>query len=112
MLRVGFARIRPEKESRLRAWLAELGTREAEVIESFERETTRHEQAFILQGDVGPVLVYAMEAEDHVHAKAAYKDSSLSIDIEHRAMLQECLLERLNVEPLFDCAVKGRNEAA
>jgi Family of unknown function (DUF6176) len=112
MLRVGFALIRPEKESRLRAWLTELGTREAEVIESFLRETTRHEQAFIMPSEAGPVLVYAMEVEDPVFAAAAYKDSSLSIDIEHRAVLEECLLERLKIEPLFDCAVKGRNEAA
>ena len=64
MLRVGFARVRPEKEQRLRAWLAELSRRLDEVLESFARETTRHEQVFIVLGQDGPLLVYVIEAGD------------------------------------------------
>ena len=92
-------------EPRLRDWLAQLDRRRDEVLESFARETTRHEQAFIIPGEFGPILVYVMEAHDVEHASAAYKDSALSIDREHRAVLRECLLERLQVQPLFDCAV-------
>src|SRR5262245_56528358 len=107
MLRVGFARIWPDKESRLRAWLAELGSRREEVIESFQRETVRQEQVFIVAGDTGPVLVYAIDAQDLGQATAAYKESTLPIDKEHRAVLQDCLQERLNMEPLFDCAINS-----
>jgi Family of unknown function (DUF6176) len=115
VIRVGFARIRPDKESRLHDWLVDLSRRRSEVIESFKRETVRHEQVFILPGgDAGPLLVYVVEAEDHARAAVAYKESTLCIDEEHRAVLEECLLERLKVEPLFDCSIKfgTRTDAA
>lgn len=109
MLHVGFARIRPERESRLRAWLAELGTRRSEVIETFQQETVRHEQVFIVPGEGGPLLVYVVVADDLTHAATVYKRSSLAIDEEHRAVLEDCLLERLKIEPLFHCAVETRS---
>jgi len=105
MIRVVFARIRPEKEAQLRAWLAELMARREEVLATFAREGVRHEQAFIIQGDSGPLIAYAIEAEDHAAATAAYRESTLPIDIEHRAVLNECLLAKVQAEPLFDCAV-------
>jgi len=84
------------------------------VVESFHRETVRHEQVFVVPGDTGPMLIYAVEAENLAHARAAYKESSLRIDEEHRAVLQESLLERLQVEPTFACASEPNvgNEAA
>lgn len=105
MLRVGFANIRPEKEAQLRDWLNELGTRQDEVLETFRRETIRHEQVFIVQAQQGPLLVYAIEAEDHDLAKEAYANSTLEIDKQHRAVLRDCLAEGPALEPLFECSL-------
>ena len=105
MLRVGFATIRPEKEARLRDWLKELGEREAEVIETFRRETISHEQVFIVQSESGPLLVFAIEAEDHELARKVYESSTLAIDKEHGAVLQECLADGPRPRPLFECRV-------
>ena len=108
MLRVGFAPIRPDKESRLRGWMAELQSRASEVRESFVRETVRHEQVFIVEAKDGPLLVYVIEAEDHGTARTAYASSELAIDKEHQAVLDECLKERLRLEPVFDCLLAER----
>ena len=105
MIRIAFARIRSEKEQRLRSWLVELMSRRKEVLETFAAEGVRHEQAFVIASDTGPLLVYVVEAENHDAAAAAYKKSTLAIDSEHRAVLNECLCERVQVEPLFDCAL-------
>jgi hypothetical protein len=104
MLRIAFAHIRPEKEERLRAWLKELDQRRSEVLETFRQETTRHEQVFIIRGEKGPLLVYAMEAEDHSAVKAAFESSELKIDVQHRDILRECISGPLLVTPDFDCA--------
>jgi hypothetical protein len=105
MLRVGFANIRPEKEPRLRDWLKELGEREAEVLETFRRETISHEQVFIIHSESGPLLLFAIEAEDHQLARKVYESSTLAIDTEHAAVLQECLAEVPRIRPLFECRV-------
>ena len=105
MLRVGFAYIRPEKEARLRSWLQELQERLPEVRETFQRETVRHEQIFVIQAEGGPLLVYVIEAENHEAAKVAYAESPLRIDKEHQAVLEECLRERLRIKPDFECSV-------
>ena len=90
MLIVNFARIHPEKEARLRA--------------SLSQEHTRQEQMYILPGAEGPLLVVVMEAEDVKRAYSAYAASQLPIDVAHRAVLAEVLLEPLELEPLYDCA--------
>lgn len=105
MLHVRFAHLLPGKEARMREWLSELGRRRDEVVETLVQEGARHEQAFIIDGREGPLLVYAMESADPVAASQAYRASTLKIDQEHRAVLLECLGERLQAAPLFDCSV-------
>jgi hypothetical protein len=103
MLRVSFARVKPEKEQRLRDWLAELMTRQQEVRQSFAQEGARQEQAFILPTSDGPIFVHVMEAEDTERAFAAYGESGLPIDAQNRAVLAETLAERLLLWPQYDC---------
>jgi hypothetical protein len=103
---VSFRRIKPEKETELRAWLAALSTRADEVRLTFVDETVRHEQAFILQTVDGPVLVYAVEAEDFERGRAAFAQSTHPIDKEHKRVMAECLGDRLEVPPLHDVAIK------
>ncbi len=105
MLRVNIRRVKPEKEARLREWLLELNTRADEVRATFEAETVRAEQAYIIPTSDGPVLVYAMEADDFGVGVQAYANSKHPIDQEQRAVMHECLGETLGLEPLYDIAV-------
>ncbi|MFN0057766.1 MAG: DUF6176 family protein [Planctomycetota bacterium] len=108
MLRVVIRRIRPEKEPRLRAWLAELNSRADEVRETFRGETVRAEQAYIVAGAEGPLLVYVMEAEDFERGSKAYAASHHKIDKEHRAVMRECLAESPKVDPLYDVSLETK----
>jgi hypothetical protein len=102
MLRVWISRVRPDKESRLRAWLAELGTRADEVRATFLDETVRAELAYIIAGDTGPLLIYVIEAEDPERGSQAFANSRHRIDAEHKAVMRECLAEPLQLAPLYD----------
>lgn len=107
MLYASFARVRPDKLGKLQAWLAELMRRRAEVLESFRQEGTREELAYLLPDSQGFLLVYITDAADSDQANAAYETSSLPIDLEHHAMLEECLAERLQLRPDYRCAATG-----
>jgi Family of unknown function (DUF6176) len=107
MIKVSIRHIRPEKEQRLRAWLAELNSRAEEVRETFRGETVRAEQAYIVQGDTGPLLVYVMEAEDFERGSKAFATSHHKIDAEHKDVMRECLGESVNVAPLYEVTVEA-----
>ena len=109
MLRVSIKRIRPEKEARLRAWLAELGSRADEVRATFRDETVRAEQAYIIAGATGPLLVYVMEAVSFERGSKAFAESQHRIDAEHRDVMRECLAESLGLDPLYDVSLEPRN---
>lgn len=106
MLRVNLRRVKPGQEERLRAWFREVMTRKDEVRATFRQETVRHEVAFILQDSAGPILLYAIEAEDHERGRAASQASQLPIDIQHRRVMREALGERLEVEPVYECTLE------
>jgi hypothetical protein len=105
MLRVSIWKIRQGKESKLRAWLEELNSREDEVRETFIDETVRAEQAYIVPAGDEYVLVYAMEAEDFARGAKAYTESTHRIDAEHRAVMKECLEESLKLNAIYDVAL-------
>ncbi len=107
MIKVSIRRIRPEKEQRLRAWLAELNSRAEEVRETFRGETVRAEQAYIVPGDTGPLLVYVMEAEDFERGSKAFATSHHKIDAEHKDVMRECLGESVNVAPLYEVTLEA-----
>ena len=102
MLRVWISRVRPDKESRLREWLAELGARADEVRATFLDETVRAELAYIIAGETGPLLIYVIEAEDIERGAQAFAASTHKIDAEHKAVMRECLAEPLQLVPLYD----------
>ena len=107
MIKVSIRRIRPEKEQRLRAWLAELNSRAEEVRETFRDETVCAEQAYIVPGDTGPLLVYVMEAEDFERGSKAFATSHHKIDAEHKDVMRECLGESVNVAPLYEVTLEA-----
>jgi hypothetical protein len=102
LLRVRFRRVRPDRVERLRSWLKELGDRSDETKESMTKEGVRHEMAWLLHDANGPVLVYAIEAQDTEHARRVFKSSTLAIDVQHRDVLASCLTEDGSAELLLD----------
>jgi len=111
MLRLIFRQVLPGKEARIRDWLAELSRRADEVRATFVDETVRHEQAYILETKGGEVLVYAMEFEDLERSRAAFGSSTHPIDVEHKAVMEECLGERIELPVLYDVALDGKPES-
>lgn len=106
MLKVVIRKVRPEKEAKLRDWLAELNARADEVRETFRGETVRAEQAHIIPGESGPVLIYVMETQDFERGAKAYAESKHKIDAEHKSVVQECLAESLSLAPLYDVSIE------
>jgi hypothetical protein len=100
MLHLTFRRVRDE--AALRAWMAELGQRADEVRATFRQEGVRHEQAFLMPTPDGLVLVYAHEVEDPDAAHAAYAQSTLPIDAEHRERMAQALAEAVEPELLYE----------
>ena len=105
MIKVVIRKVKPDQENRLRQWMGELMRRSPEVRETFAQEGVRHEQAFLLKTSEGSVLIYTMEAADHERAAAAYRNSTLPIDQEHRRIMAQVLGELANAELLYECAV-------
>jgi hypothetical protein len=75
------------------------------VRETFHDETTRAEQAYIVPGVTGSLLVYVIEAQDFSRGAEAFAKSRHQIDAEHRAVMQECLAESLELRPLYDVSL-------
>lgn len=105
MLQINMFRVKPEQETRLREWLSQLNNRADEVRETFRDETVRAEQAYIVPSSDGPILVYAMEAEDCERAADAYSHSKHPIDIEAVEIMRECLDQSLRLTPVYDVVI-------
>jgi hypothetical protein len=104
MLQTWIHRIKPEKETRLRAWLAEMNERQHELREVFDDAGVRAEQAFVVSTDAGPLLIYVSEVDDATRAARAFAASMRSIDVEHRAVMQECIEQTVDDLPLYACS--------
>ena len=91
-MEVGFVSLRPEKVGDFKAWMATLQRRREEVFETFRAEGTRHELVAIIENTDPPVVVYAMEAEDLARAQEVFTHSQLSIDVEHKTVLNLSLI--------------------
>jgi uncharacterized protein DUF6176 len=103
VIKLAMRKVKPGEESHLREWMAQLNSRRSEVLAAFQQEGVRHELAYLLDGADGPVLIYAMEAADHEQAAAAYAQSSLPIDLEHRRIMKQVLGDRVPSELLYEC---------
>ena len=105
MLLINCHRVKSDQVERLRAWLLELNERVDEVRQTFVQETVRHEQGIILQGAEGPILIYAIEAEDLEAGRQAYEASTLPIDFEHRRIMDAVLDGPADVERIYDMSL-------
>jgi len=100
-------RVRPGHEQQLRDWLAEAqGPRRAEAQATLVEEGIDHEKAALVDTGDGLLLVYAMQSDDFERARKVAYTSTLPIDVEHRAHMQECLLpfDEADLDVVLDLA--------
>jgi len=105
VLEVVFQRVQPDEVDRLRAWINEEEDRAEEVRQTFRQETVHHEVAYLIEATEGPVLVYAMEAEDFDRADRAYRSSTLPIDLQHREIMRAVVAGPAVVEKLYEVSL-------
>jgi hypothetical protein len=106
-LRVRFFRVVPEKLDRLRWWMSEVSRRREEALKTLANESVRHEAGWLLETADGPILVYALEAEDLARVDEAFNASTFPIDHEHRRVMDEVLGEPFPAEALVDLRREG-----
>jgi hypothetical protein len=82
--------------------MSEVARRRDEALETLANESVRHEAAWLLQTVDGPILVYAIEAEDLTQVDQAFQSSSFRIDHDHRRVMDEVLMEPFPSEALLD----------
>lgn len=107
MLETVFLRVKEDKVEALKDWMRDLRQREKEVLETFHNEGSRHEAAYLLESAEGPVLVYVQEIADPERAHQAFRESELPVDLEHRAVMQDVVAGRLEVQELLNLSVPG-----
>ena len=107
MLHVRVLKIADDQVDRFRAWMAELPRRAEEVRETFANEGVRHEQAHLVSTSDGTLVVYAFEAEDVDAAFAAFRSSTLPIDLEHQQVMATVVEQQLDTELLLDLTASG-----
>jgi len=82
--------------------MSELQNRADEVLQTFDNEGVSHEQAFLLDTLRGPLLVYAAEVADVEAGARAFAESALPIDLEHRQVMAEVVVEESKIELLYE----------
>lgn len=103
MLRVAIRRVNPGHLDELRKWLQTAnGSRRSEALATLLDEGVRHEQAYLLTGADGPVLMYVMEVEDVNRAQTAAARSIHPIDAEHRRVMTRALGDDVDSELVLD----------
>ncbi|MGN6431006.1 MAG: DUF6176 family protein [Gaiellaceae bacterium] len=97
--------IHPGKTERLKEWYREIEHRKAEVLETLKNEGVRQEIAFIVPTEHGDMLAVFSESDDPDKARAATARSSLEIDQQHLAVMDEVTVGgsrgRIRVSPMY-----------
>jgi Family of unknown function (DUF6176)/Transcription factor WhiB len=90
ILRVAIRRINPGRADELREWLAEAnGPRREEALAPLVDEGCTHEQAYLIEGVEGPVVIYVMEVEDNEESQEAARSSRHPIDAHHKRVMEQ-----------------------
>jgi hypothetical protein len=101
VLSVNVVRVKPSEVETLRAWMAEAKERSEEVLETFRNEGVLAEQFHLLETSDGPLMIVGLVVEDADVASAAFAASELPIDLEHRAVMEQVLDGRVEIEELL-----------
>jgi hypothetical protein len=103
MLRVAIRHVDPAQVEELRRWLAEAnGPRRRETLATLVEEGCTHEQAFLIEGNEGPVVIYVMEVEDVERSREVFGSSQHQIDADHKRVMQAAVRGPVAAELLLD----------
>ncbi|HUC12922.1 MAG TPA: DUF6176 family protein [Acidimicrobiales bacterium] len=103
MLRVAIRKVRPDQVGALREWMQQAnGPRREEALATLIDEGCRHEQAYLIDGADGPVIVYVMEVADVEESERAAEASAHPIDTDHKRVMALALGDRVPAELLLD----------
>jgi hypothetical protein len=87
------------------------GPRREEALATMMDEGCRHEQAYLIDGAEGPVIVYVMEVAEIEQSERAAEASVHPIDADHKRMMALALGDQVPAELLLDLTVIGSNYA-
>lgn len=92
------------KTARFLDWVALVRDRQREAFEAMSGEGVVAEAIMLERGDAGDCVIYYMRARDLERAQQVFASSTLPIDRETRAMIEECWdVERVQaLEVLLD----------
>ena len=103
MLRVTIRNVHADKVDELREWLHMVNDRRrAEALATLVDEGCSHEQALLIDGKDGPVVVYVMEVADVEESRRAAEKSTHPIDADHRNVMRGALGDVVPSELLLD----------
>jgi hypothetical protein len=103
MLRVAIRHVNPGRADDLRDWLAAVnGPRRQEALATLVEEGCTHEQAYLIEGKEGPVVIYVMEVADEEASREAARSSRHPIDEDHNRVMEETIGEDVFCELLLD----------
>jgi Family of unknown function (DUF6176) len=103
MLRVAIRRVNPGRANELREWLAQVnGPRRVEALATLVDEGITHEQAYLIEGAEGPVVVYVMEVDDIEATQEATRSSEHPIVADHKRVMELAVGDPLPSELLLD----------
>ncbi len=108
MIEVAVRRVKPGEVETVRAWLRTVsGTRRGEAVATLIDEGVTHETAVLFDTAEGPVIVYAIEAEDLERAYEVGRRSKHRIDADHKRIMEAALGDPVPIEVLLDLRPDG-----
>jgi hypothetical protein len=108
MIELSVRRVKPGQEETLRSWLGQVGgSRRGEAAATLIDEGVTHETVVLVETADGPVVVYAIEADDLDRAYEVARTSRHRIDADHKRIMESALGEAVPIEVLLDLRPDG-----
>ncbi|MCG5219525.1 DUF6176 family protein [Streptosporangium soli] len=97
------SKVKPDQADRLREWFGTVsGPRRDEFLTTLLQEGVRHEHVHLLHTSDGPLMIYAIEAEDTAQAITTFEQSAHQVDLDHREVLTAAFAGIVEPEVLLD----------
>jgi len=105
MIKIALGKIKEGKEKKLRAWAQELQTRRrAEALETLRAENIYEETMRIVELEGAK---YCLMFVDSRNKKLLPSDPSVPINVEHRAIIKDCIEKWIVGEEISSLVSKG-----
>jgi Family of unknown function (DUF6176) len=109
MIEVSVRRVKPGQEETVRSWLRQVGgSRRGEAAATLMEEGVTHETVVLFETSDGPMVIYAIEADDLDEAYDVASTSRHRIDADHKRIMESALGEPVPIELLLDLRPDGR----